>query len=59
MHASKPRDKTISGGEMNGEIKNSGSYKLKFLITPEEFSHMLTCFEQKQAKFHRTNHAMT
>lgn len=40
-------------------LKNSGFYKLKFLITPEEFNQMLARFEQKQAKFHRTNHAMT
>lgn len=40
-------------------VKNSGFYKLKFLITPEEFNQMLARFEQKQAEFHRTNHAMT
>ncbi|SEL19678.1 hypothetical protein SAMN04488688_103114 [Paenibacillus sp. cl141a] len=40
-------------------LKNSGFYKLKFLIMPEEFNQMLARFEQKQAKFHRTNHAMT
>lgn len=40
-------------------LKNSGFYKLKFLITPEELNQMLARFEQKQAKFHRTNHAMT
>ena len=40
-------------------LKNSGFYKLKFLITPEEFRHMLNLFEQKQAQFNCTNYART
>lgn len=40
-------------------LKNSGFYKVKFFITPEEFKSVLTLFEQKQAQFHHTNYART
>lgn len=41
------------------KLKHSGFYKLKFLITPEEFKDVLKRFEQKQAQFNCTNHART
>ncbi|MGW9124964.1 hypothetical protein ACWGPW_08180 [Paenibacillus chitinolyticus] len=40
-------------------LKHSGFYKLKFLITPEEFKSVLKLFEPKHAQFHLTNHART
>ncbi|MDR9748167.1 hypothetical protein P4H27_21350 [Paenibacillus taichungensis] len=40
-------------------LKNSGFYKLKFFITPEELKSLLALFEQKQVQFIRPNHAQT
>jgi len=40
-------------------LKNSGFYKLKFFITPEEFKSLLALFEQKQVQLIRPNHAQT
>ncbi|GGG69740.1 hypothetical protein [Paenibacillus radicis (ex Gao et al. 2016)] len=40
-------------------LKHSGFYKLKFLITPEEFKHVLKLFERQQAQFNHTNYAQT
>ncbi|MCP1187484.1 hypothetical protein [Paenibacillus sp. 1781tsa1] len=37
------------------KLKNSGFYKLKFFITPQEFKSLLQLFEQRQAQFYRTN----
>jgi len=41
------------------KLKHSGFYKLKFVITPEEFKRILELFEQKQAQFRCTNYART
>ncbi|SFE62759.1 hypothetical protein SAMN04487969_104244 [Paenibacillus algorifonticola] len=41
------------------KLKNSGFYKLKFFITPEEFKSILMLFEHKQVQFHRTDYAQT
>ncbi|WP_422658916.1 hypothetical protein ACK8P5_25215 [Paenibacillus sp. EC2-1] len=41
------------------KLKNSGFYKLKFFITPEEFESILKLFEHKQTQFHLTNYAQT
>ncbi|WMT40978.1 hypothetical protein RE628_28595 [Paenibacillus sp. D2_2] len=41
------------------KLKNSGFYKLKFFISPEEFKSVLKLFEHKQAQFHLTNYAHT
>ncbi|MCQ6563474.1 hypothetical protein [Paenibacillus mendelii] len=41
------------------KLKNSGFYKLKFFITPEEFKGVLKLFEHKQVQFHLTNYAQT
>lgn len=41
------------------KLKNSGFYKLRFFIRPEEFESVLKRFEQKQAQFHLTNYAQT
>lgn len=40
-------------------LKNSGFYKQKFFITPEEFKILLELFEYKQAQFMASNHAQT
>ncbi|MFF2889299.1 hypothetical protein [Paenibacillus sp. NPDC057967] len=40
-------------------LKHSGFYKLKFIITPDEFQSVLRLFDQKQVQFHRTNHDRT
>ncbi|PAD30549.1 hypothetical protein [Paenibacillus sp. 7523-1] len=40
-------------------LKNSGFYKLKFLVTPEEFKGILELFEQKEAQFSLSNAART
>lgn len=40
-------------------LKHSGFYKLKFVITPEEFKSVLKLFEQKQAQFTCTNYDRT
>jgi hypothetical protein len=40
-------------------LKNSGFYKLKFLITPMEFKNVLKLFEQQQVQFSQTNYAQT
>ncbi|WP_042161226.1 hypothetical protein [Paenibacillus gorillae] len=40
-------------------LKHSGFYKFKFLITPEEFKHVMKLFEQQQAQFNHTNYAQT
>lgn len=42
-----------------GSLKNSGFYKLKFFITPEEFKSILQIFEQNKCHFHLTNYAQT
>jgi hypothetical protein len=44
---------------MMDRLKFSGFYKLKFFITPDEFKDVLQLFEQKQARFHRTNYEQT
>ncbi|AIQ53229.1 hypothetical protein [Paenibacillus sp. FSL R7-0331] len=36
-------------------LKNSGFYKLKFLITPEEFQSVLKLLEPAAAQFYQTN----
>ncbi|MGN7414622.1 hypothetical protein [Paenibacillus sp. SAF-068] len=41
------------------KLKNSGFYKLKFFITPEELKALLQLFEQRQVQFHHTNAART
>ncbi|WP_339167851.1 hypothetical protein MKX75_29010 [Paenibacillus sp. FSL R5-0341] len=41
------------------KLKNSGFYKLKFFITPEEFKSLLQLLEQRQVQFFRTNAART
>ncbi|MBH5319391.1 hypothetical protein I6N90_16455 [Paenibacillus sp. GSMTC-2017] len=41
------------------KLKNSGFYKLKCFITPEEFKSVLKLFEHKQAQFHLTNYVQT
>jgi len=40
-------------------LKNSGFYKLKFFITPEEFENVLKFFEQQQTQFRLTNYDQT
>ena len=44
---------------MPDRLKNSGHYKLKFFVTPDEFSDILKLFEQKQAIFTITNYEQT
>lgn len=41
------------------KLKNSGFYKLRFFIRPEEFEGVLKRFEHKQAQFHLINYAQT
>ncbi|URN93338.1 MAG: hypothetical protein NAG76_16070 [Candidatus Pristimantibacillus lignocellulolyticus] len=41
------------------KLKNSGFYKIKFFIRPEEFKNVLKLLEYKQAQFHLTNYAQT
>lgn len=41
------------------KLKNSGFYKLRFFITPEEFKSLLQLLEHRQAQFYRTNAART
>jgi hypothetical protein len=40
-------------------FKNSGFYKLRFFISPEEFKSVLKLFDGKQAQFQLTNSART
>ncbi|WP_042199274.1 hypothetical protein [Paenibacillus camerounensis] len=40
-------------------LKNSGFYKLKFLITPEEFQSVLKLLEPAAAQFYQTNFSRT
>ncbi|GIP36502.1 hypothetical protein [Paenibacillus sp. J2TS4] len=40
-------------------LKNSGFYKLRFFITPEEFKSFLELFEDRKPQFHLTNYART
>ncbi|OUS76246.1 hypothetical protein B1748_13365 [Paenibacillus sp. MY03] len=40
-------------------FKNSGFYKLRFFISPEEFKSVLKLFDDKQAQFQLTNSART
>lgn len=40
-------------------LKNSGFYKLRFFLRPEEFESVLKLFEHKQAQFYLTNYAQT
>ncbi|WP_145044983.1 hypothetical protein [Paenibacillus xylanexedens] len=40
-------------------MKNSGFYKLKFLVTPEEMRSMLELFQQKECRFTLSNYAAT
>ncbi len=47
----------IDGEPKMDKLKNSGFYKLKFFIRPEEFKSILKLFETKQAQFHLTNYA--
>jgi len=44
---------------MPDRLKNSGHYKLKFFVSPDEFSNLLKLFEAKQANFTITNHDRT
>ncbi|UOK63702.1 hypothetical protein MT997_02780 [Paenibacillus sp. OVF10] len=41
------------------KLKNSGFYKLRFFITPEEFKSLLQLLEHRQAQFYRTNATRT
>lgn len=40
-------------------LKNSGFYKSRFFITPEEFKSVMKLFETSQVQFQLTNHAQT
>ncbi|MGR6546612.1 hypothetical protein [Paenibacillus tundrae] len=40
-------------------MKNSGFYKLKFLVTPEEMRSTLELFQQKECQFTLSNYAAT
>lgn len=44
------------GGEAMSRVKNSGFYKLQFLITPAEFQRVVELLVSKQARFHRTHY---
>lgn len=49
----------VKGGEKMSRLTNSGFYKIKFWITPEEWGEILELFKDREASFVSTNYAQT
>lgn len=49
----------VRGGKDMSRVSNSGFYKIKFWITPEELSEIFELFKHQEATFVLSNHAQT